>query len=90
MKNVFIALVFLLSCSTSFAKLTDVNDFESNQMNFTSVDLSSKNDLPFASCTIKTGTQIVSNGEVVYEQISTLHIDGMNCKEFFSMLMQVF
>lgn len=92
MKNVFIALVFLLGCSTSFAKGVEVKNFESNPMYSTNTDMAlfSKKDTPFASCTIKTGTQIVSNGEVVYEEISTLHIDGMSCEQFFSMLMQVF
>jgi len=41
------------------------------------------------SCTIKQGQQVISNGEVVYEYIAVLHIDGMSCSEFFSRLMMM-
>lgn len=88
MKNVFFALAFMLVGSFAFGKpykeLKLDGLYSPNILcEFEIVDMAE-------SCTITTGTQIVSNGEVIYEEVNTFHIDGMSCETFFTLLMRAF
>lgn len=82
MKTKLFAFAFMLVGAFAFG--SPKNDLSDTTLNeFGTVVLAE-------SCTITTGTQIVSNGEVIYEEVNTFHIDGMSCETFFTLLMRAF
>ena len=93
MKNVFLTLFFIFISATSFAEEKS-NTEPISSITFESVDSFSHmvidNFEYMSSCTIKTGVQVISNGEVIMQSVTLFHIDGYTCEEFFSMIMEAF
>ena len=89
MKNVFFALAFMLIGTSAFAndsKKVEAVKFEKavELLNSsTYYQIIDNNSFSEKSCTIKTGHQIINNGEVVYQETNSWTITGMSCDEFF-------
>lgn len=102
MKKIFFTLAFVFNASFGFASgnISDKNIIEEKAPIVINFDNSNaycafqkvkplENDNSLYDCTITTGSQIVSNGEVIYEEINSWTITGMSCGEFFLYLMMM-
>lgn len=89
MKKIVFALAFMLIGSIAFAnseitneKATVSDEIEISQTVSTELFYFSEiknSDVP--GCTIVTGTQVISNGEVVYQEVNTWHTDAFESCE---------
>ena len=92
MKNLFLAIAFLLIGNSGFANTETTNSSELNEeIKSNSVSNSNKVLRSYVffdeeSCTLRQGHQVESNGEVTFQSITTFTFDGISCETLFLLI----
>lgn len=90
MKNLFLSLAFILAGTFCYANEKNDSKIVEDTVFITNIESTSQSLTLEDSCTIRTGIQIISNGEVTFQVTSVFHIDGISCEDLFSSIMDMF